>query len=458
MILGYLGFDLSKVYFMNNNLNSHDIPTALFADCLANSKDIFQLIDQVFPVDSCRHYKVLPLKLEEKNLVLGMIDPQNEESLKFVQSIANVFQYNLSLNLIDMQTHQIVLASYPESSQQRIRSQSKDEYNQTVIDSNFNGEAIPLSSAQRKRRNLGDSAPTIISVPKEEQSNSIVKDNSGLEDLPPDFDFLKDLDLTSNPSPTINKPSVDSTATLYEIPPEFINQRPTNNQDDKPTIIGVDPAELLAQSQEKPETEISFGEAQISALINEAISEAGEISANYLPDLQSQLSWPQLLEQAYAHHTDQIRLVRHSGFGSIETSKNNELQSGIDELPLPTFCSLIDEIKRMARLPQNTSSHPRKVVLERIHNEERILIRLEFLTEKEQQIVVVQILRGQILKVYEQKQMDRMSEQTLQLARQLEKALRKIQVGFDSAKINNLKDLQAVQSRINHQLRLLDQM
>ena len=280
----------------------------------------------------------------------------------------------------------------------------------------------------------------------------------GLENLPADFDFLKDLNLTSEPNPTVNKSQIDSPATLYEIPPEFLNQKPNNNQDDKPTIIGGDPAELLAQSQQKAEAEISFGEAQISALINEAISEAKENSANYLPDLQSQLSWPKLLEQVFVHHTDEIRLVRHSDFGSIETSKNNELQSGIDELPLPTFCSLIDEIKRMARLPQSTSSHPKKVVLEKIHNEERILIRLEFLAEPEKQIVVVQILRGQVLKVYEQKQMDRMSEQTLQLACQLEKALRKIQVGFDSAKINNLKDLQAVQSRINHQLRLLDKM
>lgn len=443
---------------MNNNLNSQDIPQALFADCLANSKEIFKLIDEVFPIDSCRHYEVLPLKLEEKNLVLGMIDPKNEESLKFVQSIANVFKYNLSLNIIDTQTHQIVLASYPESSQPRVRPQRNDDYNQTVIDSNFSSEAIPLSSTQRKRRNLVDSAPTIISAPREEKPDSLAKDNSGLENLPADLDFLKDLDLSRESSSKTNKPEVDATSTLYEIPPEFLNQRPVNNQDHKPTVIGGDPAELLAQSQKESTEKISFGEAQISTLINEAIDQAEAITTDYLPNLQSQLSWSKLLEQAFVHHTDEIKLVRHSDRGSIVTIKDNEVQSGIDELPLPTFCSLIDEIKRMARLPQSTSSHPRKVVLERIHNEERILIRLEFLAETEKQIVIVQILRGQMLKTYEQKQMDRMSEHALQLSQQLEKALRKIQAGFDSATINNLNDLQAVQSRINHQLRLLDRM
>ena len=441
---------------MNNNLNSSNIPTALFADCIASSKEIFQLIDEVFPVDSCRHYKVLPLKREGKNLVLGMLDPSNEESLKFAQSIAKVFQYNLSINLIDTQIHQIVLASYSESPQPQDRSPRKNDHNHTVVDSSFNNQAIPLSSAQRKRRDLGDSAPTIISIPSEEQSDSSVKDNSGLEDLPADFDFLKDLNLTGESSPKASKPQIDSTSTLYEIPPEFLNQRLANNQNDKLTVIGGNPAELLAQSQPELEAEISLGEAQISALINEVKSEASVSSTDYLPNLQSHLSWSKLLEQAYVYHTDEIRLVRHNDRGSIETLKDNKLQSNIDELPLPTFCSLIDEIKCIAKLPQSTSSHPRKVVLERILRKERILIRLEFIAEEKKQIVIVQILRGQILKIYEQKQMDRMLEQALQLARQLEKALKKIQVGFDSAKINNLKDLQIVQSRINHQLRLLD--
>lgn len=445
---------------MNNNLNSHDIPTALFADCIANSKEIFQLIDEVLPIDSCRHYEVLPLKREEKSLVLGMLNPRNEESFKFVQSIANAFQYNLSINLIDSQTHQIILASYPENSQHKTRPQRKNDHNQTVIDINFNSDAIPLSSKQLNRRNLVDSAPTIISVPQEEKSDSLAKDNTGLEDLPADLDFLKDLDLTGESSPKVNKSQIDSTSTstLYEIPPEFLNRRPVNNQDDKPTVIGGNPAELLTQSQQESEAAISFGEAQISALINEARGQAEVIQADYLPDVQSQLSWSKLLEQAFVHHTDEIRLVRHNNYGSIATSKENEVQSSIDELPLPTFCSLIDEIKRMARLPQSTSSHPKKVVLERIHNEERILIRLEFLAETEKQIVIVQILRAQILKEYEQKQMNRMSDHALQLSQQLEKALRKIQAGFNSATINNLNELQAVQSRINHQLRLLDKM
>ncbi|WP_319422880.1 GspE/PulE/PilB domain-containing protein [Pleurocapsa sp. FMAR1] len=432
----------------NDSYFSNDIQAAMFADCLANSKEIFQLIDTVFPVDSCRHYQVLPLKLEDNNLTLGMLDPSDEESLQFVKSIAKVFHYNLTLNVIDIQTHEIILNSYPQNSQQQ--SQSPQDQNKTVIDTNFSGGAIPLNEAQLNRRKLADSESDSFS-PKSNMP-------AGLEDLPPDLDFLRDLDLES-PSPAKPaKSQVDLAATLYEIPPEFLQQKTSNRLDDRPTIIDGNPAELLAQSAlEKSQAQIADAEIEIADLI-EDIERAAPETVDFLPQLQSQLSWQKLLESAFRHYSDRLKLTRHSDRGGIVAQKDEKTQSSIKRLPLPTFCSLIDEIKRMARLPQNTSSHPQKVVLERIYEEERILLRLEFLVEGEDEIIIVQILRDRSLQIYEQKQMDRISEQALQLAQQLEKTLRKIQACFDSAELTNLRELQTVQSRINHQLRLLDKI
>ena len=443
---------------MNNDSYSNDIQAAIFADCLANSKEIFQLIDTVFPLDSCRHYQVLPLKLEDNNLTLGMLDPSNEESLQFVKSIAKVFHYNLTLNVIDVQTHEIILNSYPQNSQQQ--SQSPQDQNKTVIDTNFSGGSIPLNEAQLNRRKFADSAPTIISQQPKSNTSPIESNMlAGLEDLPPDLDFLRDLDLES-PSPAKPaKSQVDSAATLYEIPPEFLQQKTFNRFDDQPTIIGGNPAELLAQSalKQKSQAQIADAEIEIADLI-EDIEKSAPKTVDFLPQLQFQLSWQKLLESAFQHYSDRLNLTRYSDRGGIVAQKDKKTQSSIDRLPLPTFCSLIDEIKRMARLPQNTSSHPQKVVLERIYKEERILLRLEFLVQDEDEIIIVQILRARALQIYEQKQMDRISEQALQLARQLEKTLRKIQACFDSAELTNLRELQTVQSRINHQLRLLDKI
>lgn len=452
----------------NPSSNSpHDIQTAMFADCLANSKEIFKLINSTFPLDSCQHYQVLPLKLEGNDLTLGMLDPSNEESLKFVNSIAKVFKYNLELKLIDAQTHQIILASYSQDSPQPGK---KDvDQNKTVIDTSFNNNSISKNGEQQSnRRRLADSAPTIIGQPDifpaeseltSEQSNI----SPDLPDLPPDFDFLKDLELTPSSSNNPAKSSGDGAATVYEIPPEFLNQKATNHFDDKPTIIGGDPAQLLTQEASTNEAEIAFSEAQISDLIPETPDNPIEIekeveieTVDFLPELMPQLSWQKLLEQVFKYKSELITLTLQSDRGSIITSRDQSTQSSIDPVPLPIFCSLIDEIKRMARVPQDKIPPSKKVVLERIYKQERILLRLEFIFQDEEQKIIIQILRDQALQIYEQKQLDKMSDQALQLAKQLEKTLRKIQACFDSVELTNLRELQTVQSRINHQLRLLD--
>ena len=433
---------------MNNGFNSNNFPTAIFADCLANSKEIFQLIDQIFPVDSCRHYGVLPLKLVGNNLTLGMLDPHNEESSKFVNSIAKVFQYNLEIQLIDSQIQQIILANYPQNSTPP--QNFRQDQNQTVIDTSLQPSE---PSEGRTTRKLADSAPTIISQPNLTEA---------LPDLPSDLDFLKDLDETSQYRTPPTKPKADLAATLYEIPPEFSPPKRRGNLDDKPTIIGAVPKELLADDISQKESEIAFAEAQISELIAETVGgvtdkSLGEIDgeSNFLPKLISQLSWQKLLDRAFEHRTEYLYLNRYSDRARIVAERNKAVQSSVEEVPLPIFCSLIDEIKRMARIPQHTTSHRKKVVLERFYHQEPILLRIEFNLQESIEKVNIQILRDRALRIYEQQQMDKVSEQALQLAKQLEKTLRRIQACFDSAELTNLRELQAVHTRISHQLRLL---
>lgn len=440
---------------MNNSLNSGNFPTAMFADCLANSKEIFQLIDQVFPLDSCRHYEVLPLKLDGIHLVLGMLDPNNEESIKFANSIAKVFKYDLEIKLIDLQTHQIILANYPQNQSQSYRKQQ--DQNKTVIDTNFNPNT-PLKNITNTR--TVDSAPTIISSDVADPIREI-DSKPELSDLPPDLDFLKDLDFTPQPEvkPPLHQP--DSAATVFENPDQVISHKPGNHLDNKATIIAENPDELLTPKTLQDDLQIVLGEAQISQLIAETLGKTTpEVvepeTPDFLPPLLSQISWQKLLEKAFQHQSDTLKLTRYSDRGSIIAEQNSIIQSSLEEVALPIFCSLIDEIKRMARLPQNTASNSKKVVLERFHAEERILLRLEFNTQKQSEEVAIQILRGQALRMYEQQQMDRIGDQALQLAKQLEKTLRKIQACFDSAELNNLTELQTIHSRINHQLRLLD--
>ena len=445
----------------NSSYYSENITAATFADCLANSKNIFELIDAVFPIDSCRHYEVLPLSLEDSNLEIGMINPNNHESLKFVNSIARVFKYNLNLKLIDLQTLQIILDSYPQnlpdSKTAKGKDKSKTVVEATIIEENFKPEKFS-SLNNNLRSKLADSAPTVISQPTPQSHPQSENNISNLEDLPADLDFLKDLDLSTTKTSQSSSIEKNESKTLYEVPPEFLNQHSynSNNLDNKQTVISDNPAELI----ERHQSELELAQAQISELIAEVSNqiEEPEISANsdFFAELNFQLSWQKLLEQAFKYGTEEIELIRYSDRGSINAKKNKISQSSVKQVPLPIFCSLIDEIKRMAKISLELSNHPKKIVLERFYQEERILLRLEFTIKDKNETVIVQIFRGNNLKAYEQDQIDKMSERALYFAKELEKTLRKIQACFDSADFNNLRELQTVQSRINHQLRLLD--
>lgn len=441
-----------------------DISSAMFADCLANSKKIFELIDTVFPVDSCRHYEVLPLDLVGKDLALGMLDPSNEESLKFVNSIAKVFKYNLTLKIIDSQTLQIILASHPQNLAQLNKQNKQQDLNKTVIDEASEFDRFANGSGGSGNRRISDSAPTVISQPDEQSSlNPSEKSFSkNFTDLPADLDFLRDLNLSPENNAESSRREADRTGTLYEIPPEFLNQPQSSSQDDKKTVISVD-SDDSPELNIPDESELALAQAKISELIAEVSEQIEKVetkeksaSIDFLAQLDSQLSWQKLLEQAFKYKSEEIHLTRYEDSGDVIAHKDDAAQSCLERVPLPIYCSLIDEIKRMAKIPLNMTNHPKKVVLERFYQQERILLRLEFATGNNCDSVKIQIFRGENLAVYEQKQMDKTSEQALHLARQLERTLRKIQACFDSAEFTCLRELQTIQSRINHQLRLLD--
>jgi len=587
---------MSQFNNRSNLPDNNNIESAMFADCISNSREIFKLIDSILPLESCLHYEVLPLNLKANHFSLGMLNPQNQDALNFIRSIANAFHYTLDIQLIDAQTHQLLLANYLQNPPpEQIK---ETDHHQTIVEPNFGLESSSQPNELPKSRRLSDSAPTIISQPQETPSQFHSKPKvelpMPLRDLPPDLDFLRDLsdqpveeplksnidaqthqlilenylknptpdkirerdhdqtivepnfglESSSQPSelpksrrlsdsaPTIisqpqetpsqphSKPSVELPMPLRDLPPDLdflrdlsdqpVEAQPKSNIDASKTLVDfpldfdllrdlpqqskrrlpkspVDvsmtvteiPQEFRQQGQpinldEKPnESEIIFSEAQISNLIRETENSRNNLEINnlsilelqaefvpkstdFLADLTWELSWQELLDKALNSQVDQLHLERYSDRGKITASKDEITQSSLDQIPLPIFCSAIDQIKKIAKLSTSAIEKPSKVILEKLHQQERILLRLEFIPNSYGEKVIVQILRDKALKAYEQKQMDKISEQALSLAQQLEKTLRKIQVCFESAEFTNLRELQGVQNRINQQLKLLD--
>jgi hypothetical protein len=180
-------------------------------------------------------------------------------------------------------------------------------------------------------------------------------------------------------------------------------------------------------------------------------------SNNSLANLSHKQLWQELLKIILNTQFDTLILKVNADYASIFGESNHQQQVILDRVNIETFTQLINEIKKQAKLRPIPLEQSRKVAIEQFYNGERGLLRLEFILNQWGEEVIVQILRGEALEFYEQKQMDKMLEQALNLATKLEKTLKKMQICANHVDLQDLKTLQLIQQEIDLQLQLLSQ-
>jgi type II secretory ATPase GspE/PulE/Tfp pilus assembly ATPase PilB-like protein len=77
-----------------------------------NSDQIFPLIDTVVPFEACLYYQVLPLSLEGNILKLGIVDPQDDSALDYVQRILAYMNCSVTTEAISSETQHSMLSAY----------------------------------------------------------------------------------------------------------------------------------------------------------------------------------------------------------------------------------------------------------------------------------------------------------------------------------------------------------
>jgi type II secretory ATPase GspE/PulE/Tfp pilus assembly ATPase PilB-like protein len=104
-------------------------------------------------------------------------------------------------------------------------------------------------------------------------------------------------------------------------------------------------------------------------------------------------------------------------------SQDGVLQSVLENVPLPVFQGVIIELKRLVNLPLLPVIQPKQVEIERRHQQEALLLRLRVMPGTYGEEATLQVLRGVALKFYQRQQMDKLSEDALKLAQQLQQKL-----------------------------------
>jgi type II secretory ATPase GspE/PulE/Tfp pilus assembly ATPase PilB-like protein len=85
-------------------------PIVSFADL--NLEETFKLIDRTLLIESCIHYQVLPLAIEDRFLVLGMLNPDNKSTLEEIRSLLLTCGYYCKTKAIDSKVFQLAIAEY----------------------------------------------------------------------------------------------------------------------------------------------------------------------------------------------------------------------------------------------------------------------------------------------------------------------------------------------------------
>jgi type II secretory ATPase GspE/PulE/Tfp pilus assembly ATPase PilB-like protein len=181
--------------------------------------------------------------------------------------------------------------------------------------------------------------------------------------------------------------------------------------------------------------------------------------ADFLATLAPAQIWRELLGRVLIGGIGRLYFEQKVNHARILWSQNGVLQFSVNEIATEVFREVLTEIKKLAHLPLVTVHKITKVEIEKYYQGERLLFRLRLQPGEYGEEGNLQILRGKALLFYQQRQMNDMAHQALQIAQQLERKLRQIRARkkINPSPINNLNELYELQESIQRQLKLLEE-
>ncbi len=332
-----------------------------------NTEHMFRLIDSILPFEACLYYQFLPLALEGKHLKLGMVVPQDSSALDYVRHILAYLNCSLKTEQIAAETHQSLLSAYLN-------------YTHT-------------SSSPRKQTPQADD-----SLPRSERPTLILDDsqvaNYQLSDDPP--------------SPALEQVSSQSSVA----PPQTLPEA---------SRLLIEPVSSTAVARTP---KVSTAAEMLLPLEVQAVHLSRPIE--FIATLPPKQLLQELLGRVLIGGIGRLYFERQSERGRILWSQDGVLQSVLEDLTLPVFQGLIIELKRIVNLPLLPVIQPKQVEIERRYQQEALLLRLRVMPSNHGEEATLQVLRGVALKFYQRQQLEKLSQDALNLAQQLQQKLNEI--------------------------------
>ncbi|MBE9124666.1 MULTISPECIES: hypothetical protein [unclassified Coleofasciculus] len=339
-----------------------------------DTEQMFRLIDTILPFEACLYYQFLPLALEGKYLKLGIVDPQDASALDYVRHILAYLHCSFKTERIAAKTHQSMLSAYLNH-----------------VHTTSSAEESPSLKKNPKNNTPRSEQPTFIL-----EEPSLADENLN----PPPSSSNTTTPSTAIPKPPLplpkNLPFVSSHSSSQDTPAD---KAPPFS---KPLPLGESPAPL-----------------EVEALYRDHPIE-------FIATLAPQELLQELLGRVLERGIGRLYFERQSDAGRILWSQDGVLQSILERLSLSVFESVIIELKQVVTFPLLPVNQPQQVEIERVYRQECLLLRLRVMPGTYGEEATLQVLRGVALKFYQRQKLERLSQEALNLAEQLQRKLNEI--------------------------------
>lgn len=460
-----------------------------------NVEQMFILVDGVLPIEACLYYQVLPLFLDGSRLHLGMVNPEETTASDYVRRIVSYLNYSLITRRISSQALQAALSAYlkysdsqsPSSHQPSTAAPEPSPFLTDGEDSQVGHSNSPHNLETNNRETLVLDATEQLDL-SEMIANAQGIATPGEEDatesdpppiLPADeltcidpekteiirFDSTADDIQTQMLSPDDLLDTDERIATDEDMivtppshPPQPTSLDQNNRLSSSPSGIGVPVPEIQRSELAENIHPISANSSQTTRTIpapNYDLSGVGEEGSDLYESVKPPLSiqvesghmdrslddlamlpprelLKELLARSMSGGIGRLYFERKPEYGRILWSQSGILQAAVNAIIPDKFQALINEFKRLTRLPLLPLRNTKQVELERFYQGNRVLLRFRFIPGKHGEQATLQVLRGAALTFYQQQQVTRIGQDAVSIAKRLQTKISELKARLDA--------------------------
>ncbi|MBE9198329.1 MULTISPECIES: pilus assembly protein PilB [unclassified Nodularia (in: cyanobacteria)] len=332
-------------------------------------EQVFYLIDNLLSFEACLYHQVAPFEIEDNQLLLGMVHPQDSEALDYVSRIVSYINCTIVAQEITTDIHRTILSAYLNHK------------------NTFRPDAKPVDNQEANEASEKSKITIIDQLIQSTTNSSQPHQTKTAQHSPQQNDFA------STPKPN----NLSSTTT--PIPP-------LNNQ----------------QEEDSARLELLSKLTVLQVNVSEEF-----IPVEMLASLPPKKLLEELLGRVLSGGIGRLYLERQPYQGKIFWSDNGVMQSVLENLPLSLFQGVLNQLKCFASLPVGKLAEPKQVEKECLYQRNRLLLRLRVMPGTYGEEATLQVLKGTALKFYQQQQLARLSRDALGISQQLSLKLHELQ-------------------------------